>query len=105
MSIIEFPNASERRRALRQASAQDRKNMQTYLFRSYHLILESEEADLVQDVRLNVDRAQTKLTRLRRRLQSVQEQAAAQVQLLTEAETKLAAAIVAALLSTASDRN
>jgi hypothetical protein len=40
-------------------------------------------------------------TRLsRRRLKGVQEQAAAQVQLLTAADTKLTAAIVAALLST-----
>jgi hypothetical protein len=55
---------------------------------------------LVRDVCLAVDRAQTKLKRIQRRLKDVQEQAAAQVQLLTAAETKLIAAIVAALLST-----
>jgi len=74
-------------------------NMHTYLFRSYHLIVESDETDLVRDVSCDVDKAQTKLKALRRRLKVVQEQAAAQVQLLTTAETKLAAAIVAALLS------
>jgi hypothetical protein len=45
-----------------------------------------------------VDKAQTKLKALRRRLKGVQEQAAAQIQLLTTAETKLSSAIVAALL-------
>jgi len=47
----------------------------------------------------NIDRAQTKLRQLRERLQSVQVWAANQVEELTGAETKLAAAIVAALLS------
>jgi hypothetical protein len=74
--------------------------MQTFLFRSYHLIVESDEADLVRDVCFGIDRAQTKLKAIQRRLKGVQEQAAAQVQLLTAAETKLTAAIVAALLST-----
>src|SRR3981189_2023051 len=74
-------------------------NMHTFLFRSRELILESDEADLVQDVCLNIDRAQTKLRQLRERLQGVQEHAAAEVQSLTAPETKLAAAIVVALLS------
>jgi hypothetical protein len=75
-------------------------NLQTLLFRSSHLIVKSDEADLVRDVCFAVDRAQTKLKRIQQRLKAVQEQAAAQVQLLTAAETKLTAAIVAALLST-----
>jgi division protein CdvB (Snf7/Vps24/ESCRT-III family) len=62
--------------------------------------VESDEADLVRDVCFNVDKAQTKLKAVRRRLQGVQAQAAAQVQLLTAVDTKLSAAIVAALLST-----
>jgi transposase len=98
MTVIDFPNASHRRRALRQTRV--RKNMQTFLFRSYDLIVESDEADLVRDVCLDLYRAQTKLKRIQRRLKAVQEQAAAQVQLLTAADTKLTAAIVAALLST-----
>ena len=43
MTVIDFPNASHRRRALRQTRV--RKNMQTFLFRSYDLIVESDEAD------------------------------------------------------------
>jgi hypothetical protein len=74
--------------------------MQTFQFRSRELIVESDEADLVRDVSLDIDKAQTKLEAIRQRLRGVQEQAAAQVQFLTAAETKLAAAIVAALLST-----
>jgi hypothetical protein len=77
-----------------------RPNMHTFLFRSRDLILESDEADLVRDVCLNVHRAETKLKRIRQRLQGVQEQAAEQVRLLTAADIKLTAAIVAALLLT-----
>jgi hypothetical protein len=75
------------------------RTMHTFLFRSYNLIAESDEADLVRDVCFNMDRAQSRLRRIKQRLKDVQEQAAAQVQLLTAAETKLAAAIVAALLA------
>jgi hypothetical protein len=74
--------------------------MHTFLFRSYDPIVESDEADLVRDVCFDIDKAQTKLKAIRRRLKGVQEQAAAKVQLLTAADTKLTAAIVAALLST-----
>ena len=74
--------------------------MQRLLFRSSDLIVESDEADLVRDVCFDIDRAQTKLKRIQRRLKGVQEQAAARVQLLSAAETKLTVAIVAALLST-----
>jgi hypothetical protein len=76
------------------------RTMHTFLFRSSHLIVESDEADLVRDVGFAVDRAQTKLGQIQRRLKGVKEQAAAHVELLTAAETKLTAAIVAALLST-----
>jgi hypothetical protein len=81
-----------------------RKNMQTFLFRSYDLIVESDEADLVRDVCFDIDKAQTKLKAIQRRLKGVQEQAAARVQMLTAAETRLTAAIVAALLSTPGHR-
>lgn len=74
-------------------------NMHTFLCRSYSLIVESDEADLVRDVCLDVDKAQTKLRSLQHRLQSVREQAAAQIEMLTAAETRLSSAIVAALLS------
>jgi hypothetical protein len=100
MTIIEFPNASHRNRTLRRARAQNGHSMHTLLFRSRELIVESDETDLVRDVCLDLDKAEKKLKAIRRRLQGVQEYAAAQVQFLTAAETKLAAAIVAALLST-----
>jgi hypothetical protein len=107
MSVIKFPNASRRRRPYRSrncdpGSASDSQrgpNMQTLLFRSSRLIVESDDADLVRDVGLALDRAQTKLGRVKRRLKDVKEQAAAQVLLLTTAETKLTAAIVAALMT------
>jgi hypothetical protein len=107
MTVIDFPNASHRRGAPRRRAAYRSRsgtcigpNMQRLLFRSSHLIVEADEADLVRDVCFSIDRAQTKLKRIQRRLNGVQEQAAAQVHLLTTAETKLIAAIVAALLST-----
>jgi hypothetical protein len=99
MSVIEFPNAGPRRRALRRARAQNGQSMHTLLFRSRDLILKSDEADLVRDVCLDVDKAEKKLKAIRRRLQGVQEYAAAQVALLTAADTKLTAAIIVALLS------
>jgi hypothetical protein len=80
-------------------------NMHTFLFRSRELILESDETDLVRDVCLNIDRAQTKLRQLRERLQGVQEWAAKQVEELTAAETKLSAAIVIAQLSTREEKS
>ena len=41
--------------------------MQTFLFRSCELIVESDEADLVRDVSLDIDKAQTKLEAYRSR--------------------------------------
>jgi hypothetical protein len=74
-------------------------SMHTFLFRSLSAILEADDADLVRDVCLDLHKAEVKLKKVRQRLQGVQEQAAAQVQALTAADTKLTAAIVAALLS------
>ena len=113
VEIFKFPGSSPKRgKAAEIVSDPDEKlgwgsrpytrrgpNMQTFLFRSRELILESDETDLVQDVCLNIDRVQTKLRQLRERRQGLQEQAAAEVQSHTAAETKLAAAIVVALLS------
>jgi hypothetical protein len=104
MTIIDFPNARRRRRPLPKYLGGPGSNMRTFLFRSSRLIVESADADLVRDVGLALDRAQTKLGQIKRRLQGVQEQAAAEVQLLSAAETKLTAAIVAALLSTRGQR-
>ncbi len=74
--------------------------MHTFLFRSYDLIVESDEADLIRDVCLDIHKAEVKLKKVRLGLQGIQEQSAAQIWLLTAADTKLSAAIVAALLST-----
>src|SRR5450432_2588456 len=100
-NVIAFPDPARRfpKRRSRE-NVLNGPNMQTLLFRSYDLIVQSDDADLIRDVGFNIDRAQTKLNAVRRRLQGVRAQAAAQVQLLTDAETKLTAAIVAALLST-----
>jgi hypothetical protein len=74
----------------------DRANMQTFLFRSYDLIVKSDEADLIRDVCLDMHKAEVKLKKVRQRLQGIREQSAAQIRLLSAAETKLAAAIAAA---------
>jgi hypothetical protein len=73
--------------------------MHKALIRSYDLIVQSEDADLVRDVSFDIDRAQRKLNKIQKQLKSVQERAAARLHLLTTAETKLKAAIIAALLS------
>jgi hypothetical protein len=101
MTVIDFPNARRRRRPYSQrpegissvteeiASDERGPNMHTFAFRSYDLIVKSDDADLVRDVCCDLDKAQSKLRRLKQRLKNIQEQAAAQVQLLTIAETKL----------------
>jgi hypothetical protein len=103
-NVVKFPYGGHRGGAPRRRAAYRSRcngpNLLRLLFRSPHLIVESDEADLVRDVCISIDRAQTKLTRIQGRLKDVREQAAANVQLLTTAEIKLTAAIVAALLST-----
>jgi hypothetical protein len=74
-------------------------NIRTLCLRSREALLESDEADLVRDVGLDLHKAEVKLKAIRQRLQSVQEWAAEQVEQLTAADTNLSAAIVAALLS------
>jgi hypothetical protein len=106
-NIVTFPDPAAKRCPAPsggRASSIERKNMRTFLFRSPDLILQSDEADLVRDVCFDIDRAQTKLKAIRRRLQGLQEYTAAELQLLTAADTKLTAAIVAALLSTQGQR-
>jgi hypothetical protein len=99
-NVVKFPEPALFPKRRSREHVRNGPNMQTLLFRSSRLIAESDDADLVRDVGLALDRAQTKLGRIKRRLKGVQEQAAAEVQLLTAADTKLTAAIVAALLST-----
>jgi hypothetical protein len=80
-------------------------DLRRLLFRSPRLIVEADETELVEHVGLALDRASSKLERVKQRLKDVQEEAAAEVRLLTEAETKLSAAIVVALLSTREGKN
>jgi sugar/nucleoside kinase (ribokinase family) len=73
-----------------------RANMHTHVFRSYDLIVTSPEADLLRDVRHDLDKARTKLKRVQKQLELDREHAAARADLLTKAEARLSAAIVAA---------
>jgi hypothetical protein len=63
------------------------------VFRSYALIVQSDEADLMRDVCFDLGKAQTKLEATRRQLQRDREHAAAREKLLTSAENRLSAAI------------
>ena len=78
-------------------------SMHTFAFRSRSAILEADEAELIRDICCDPDKAQTKLRKIQERLKGVREHAAEQIELLTAAETKLSAAIVAALLSTSKE--
>jgi hypothetical protein len=66
------------------------------VFRSYALIVESDEADLMRDVCFDMHKAQVKLKAIRRQIAADREHAAAREKLLTSAENRLSAAIVAA---------
>ena len=61
--------------------------------------MESDEAELVRDVCRDTHKAEVKLRKVKERLQGERERSAAMIELLTAAETRLSAAIVAALLS------
>jgi hypothetical protein len=74
-------------------------NIRTLCFRSYDLIVEADEAELLRDVCRDTRKAEVKLRKVRERLQGERERSAALIELLTAAETRLSAAIVAALLS------
>ena len=76
-----------------------RRRARRMVFRSYTLIVQSDEADLMRDVCFDIHKAQTKLKAIRRQLQCDREHAAAREKLLTSAEDKLSAAIVAAKAS------
>ncbi|MCA1414480.1 hypothetical protein I6F30_25490 [Bradyrhizobium sp. NBAIM20] len=68
-------------------------SMHTYVFRSYDLILASDEAELVRDVRCDAAKAASKLKSIREQIQRDREHAAAREDLLTKAEARLAAAL------------
>ena len=108
MSVIEFPNAGSRRHSLVRDRIDRRRsggvNIRTLCFRSYDLIVESDEAQLLRDVCRDTRKAEVKLRKVKERLQGERERSAALIELLTAAETRLSAAIVAALLSSRAKR-
>jgi hypothetical protein len=57
MSVIDFPNASHRRRPLRRTGGGKGPSVQTFAFRRYDLIVQSDEADLVRDVCFDIGKA------------------------------------------------
>jgi hypothetical protein len=70
-------------------------------FRSYDLILKADEAELVDHVDLEFDKAKTKLRKVREQLETTKRLAADRIKRLAAVETKLGGAIVAAVLSRA----
>ena len=106
-NIVAFPNGvprSKPRAEYRSRTGDGQKNMHTYLFRSREALLEADEAELIRDVCCDLDKAQKKLQKIRARIESLQEYAATELQSLTEADTKLSGALVAALLLTQGQR-
>jgi hypothetical protein len=103
-NVVKFPLTVSRRRR-KPYSQRGPKNRHKLVFRSYEHIVEADDAELLSDVCFDMDRAESKLRRVKQRLKNVKEEAAAQIELLTAADAKLGAAIIVALLSTASDRN
>jgi hypothetical protein len=102
-NVVKFPGAQQDTRQLKTSRGDDRErapNMHTVLFRSYDLIVEADEADLVRDVGFDIEKAKRKLKKAQHQLRAVQEHAAARIQQLATVEAKLGGAIVAALLST-----
>jgi hypothetical protein len=89
----------QHRRSARKPYRRSEKSMHTVVFRSRETILQADEAELVRDVRFDVDKAQRKLEKIRERFEILQEWAATELQMLSDADNKLSAAIVAALLS------
>jgi hypothetical protein len=73
-----------------------RRRARRMVFRSYTLIVQSNEADPMRDVCFDIGKAQTKLKGIRRQLQRDREHAAAREKLLASAEDRLSAAIAAA---------
>jgi hypothetical protein len=73
-----------------------RRQARRMVFRSYALIVQSAEADLMRDVCFDLHKAQVKLKAIRRQIAADREHAAAREKLLTSAESRLSAAIVAA---------
>jgi hypothetical protein len=98
-NVVALFGSKPKRRQARSGYTRRRVNIRTLCFRSYDLIVESDEAELLRDVRLDTHKAEVKLRKVKERLQGERERSAALIELLAAAETKLTAAIVTALLS------
>jgi hypothetical protein len=75
------------------------RNMHNLVFRSYSLIVEAPEAELVRDVQINTDKAKVKLRKIREQIVIDRDRAAARADMMTKAEAKLSAAIELAKVS------
>jgi hypothetical protein len=73
-----------------------RRQARRMVFRSYTLIVQSDEADLMRDVRFDMRKAQVKLKAIQRQIAADREHAAAREKLLASAENRLSAVIAAA---------
>jgi hypothetical protein len=104
MSVIDFPSASNRRRTGRPYRVRGEKNMHTLLFRSRKRYCNQTSLIWFGTSALTSTGPRGNLARIRARMGSLQEYAVTELQLLTAADTKLSAAIVAALLSTRGQR-
>jgi hypothetical protein len=80
-------------RFIAENSKLDRKTMRTVVFRNRKVILEVDEATLLNDVRSNIQKAERKLDATRRRLESVKKHMADEIAFLTAVEAKLGAAV------------
>ena len=76
------------------------RNMHNFVFRSYSLIVEAPEADLVRDVRINTDKAKVKLRKIREQIVIDRDKSAARAEMMRKAEARLSAAIEAAAVQT-----
>ncbi len=72
--------------------------MHTLLFRSRQSVLETDEEELFEDVRSDLDKAARKLEAARLQLQNVQLRAITEVEELTTVIEKLGAAVIEAVL-------
>ena len=65
------------------------RNMHTFVFRSYSLIVEAPEADLVRDVRIDTHKAKVKLRKIREQIVIDRDMAAARAEMMSKAEAIL----------------
>jgi hypothetical protein len=89
--IITFPGRSPNRRTKQNWTERrkNRKSMRQFLFRCYNMIAQSDDADLIRDVCLDMHKAEVKPRQLKEALRATREHSAARIAMLTEADAKL----------------